>query len=84
MQVLQALKAGARAYLLKGHVHKEPLDTIRAVHSGQKRIPPETAAALTDHALDDELTDGEIEVLRLIGAGNSNKLIANRLSPLGQ
>src|SRR6476659_1108978 len=49
VQVLRALKAGARAYILKGHVHRELLDTIRAVHAGQKRIPPEVAAALADH-----------------------------------
>lgn len=79
-QVLRALKAGARAYILKGHVHKELLDTIRAVHAGQKRIPAEIAAKLADHATDDPLTEREIDVLRLIGAGNSNKLIADQLS----
>src|SRR5262245_50608025 len=57
MQVLRALKSGARAYILKGHVHKELLDTIRAVHAGQKRIPPEVAAELADHAADDALTE---------------------------
>jgi DNA-binding NarL/FixJ family response regulator len=79
-QVLRALKAGARGYVLKGHVHKELLDTIRAVHAGQKRIPPEVAAELADHATDDLLTGREIEVLRLIAGGNSNKLIADHLS----
>jgi DNA-binding NarL/FixJ family response regulator len=79
-QVLRALKAGARGYILKGHVHKELLDTIRAVHAGQKRIPPEIAAELADHATDDALTEREIEVLRLIAAGNSNKQIADQLS----
>ena len=79
-QVLRALKAGARAYILKGHVHKELLDTIRAVHAGQKRIPVEIAAELADHATDDPLTDREIDVVRLIAAGNSNKLIADQLS----
>jgi DNA-binding NarL/FixJ family response regulator len=80
MQMLRALRAGARAYILKGHVHRELPDTIRAVHAGHKRIPPETAAELADHAADDALSEREIEVLRLIGAGNSNKLIADRLS----
>jgi DNA-binding NarL/FixJ family response regulator len=80
MQVLRALKAGARGYILKGHVHKELLDGIRAVHAGQKRIPPEIATELADHATDDALTEREIEVLRLIGIGNSNKLIADHLS----
>ena len=79
-QVLRALKAGARGYVLKGHVHKELLDTIRAVHVGQKRIPPEIAAELADHATDDPLTGREIEVVRLIAAGNSNKQIADELS----
>jgi DNA-binding NarL/FixJ family response regulator len=79
-QVLRALKAGARGYVLKGHVHKELLDTIRAVHAGQKRIPPEIAAELADHATDDPLTGREIEVVRLIAAGNSNKQIADQLS----
>jgi DNA-binding NarL/FixJ family response regulator len=80
VQVLRALKAGARAYVLKGHVHRELLDTIRAVHAGQKRIPPDIAAQLAEHAADDELTQREIDVLRLIAAGNSNKLIADQLS----
>jgi DNA-binding NarL/FixJ family response regulator len=80
MQVLRALKAGARGYILKGHVHKELLHAIRAVHAGQKRIPPEIAAELADHATDDALTEREIDVLKLIGAGNSNKQIADQLS----
>ncbi|MBV9146947.1 MAG: response regulator transcription factor [Acidobacteria bacterium] len=79
VQVLRALKAGARAYILKGHVHRELLETIRAVHAGQKRIPPEIAAELAEHAADDALTEREIEVLKLIGAGNSNKQIADKL-----
>lgn len=79
VQVLRALKAGARAYVLKGHVHRELLDTIRAVHAGQKRIPPDIAAQLAEHAADDQLTEREIDVLRLIAAGNSNKLIADQL-----
>jgi len=80
INALRALKAGARGYILKGHVHKELLETIRAVHAGQKRIPQEIAAALADHAADDPLTEREIHVVRLIAAGNSNKQIADRLS----
>jgi DNA-binding NarL/FixJ family response regulator len=79
VQILRALKAGARAYLLKGLLRKELLETIRAVHAGQKRIPAELAAQLADHAADDVLTSREIEVLRLISAGNANKLIADQL-----
>jgi DNA-binding NarL/FixJ family response regulator len=80
IQVLRALKAGARAYILKGHVHRELLDTIRAVHAGQKRIPPEVAAELADHAAEDYLSSREIDVLRLIASGNANKEIAYKLS----
>jgi DNA-binding NarL/FixJ family response regulator len=79
-QVVRALKAGARAYVLKGHVTDELLDTIRAVHAGKKRIPSDVAAELADHATDDALTEREIEVLRLIAAGNANKQIAHELS----
>lgn len=79
-QILRALKAGARAYTLKGHVHRELLDTIRAVDAGQKRIPPEIAAELAEHAGDEELTQREIDVLRLVASGNANKQIADRLS----
>ena len=79
VQVLRALKAGARAYLLKGRVNTELLEVIRAVHRGQKRIPPEIAAELADHAAEDDLSTREIEVLRLIASGNSNKEIAAKL-----
>jgi two-component system, NarL family, response regulator len=79
-QVLRALRAGARAYILKGHVHRELLETIHTVHAGRKRIPPDIATELAEHATDDELSSREIEVLRLIATGNSNKEIANRLS----
>ncbi|MGB7728440.1 MAG: response regulator transcription factor [Candidatus Acidiferrum sp.] len=80
VQVLRALRAGAQAYILKGYVHRELLDTIRAVHTGKKRIPPEVAAELADHAADDELSPREIDVLRLIASGNANKIIADKLS----
>jgi DNA-binding NarL/FixJ family response regulator len=80
IQVLRALKAGARAYLLKGLLRKELLETIRAVHSGEKRIPPEIALQLAEHAVDDTLTLREIDVLRLLAGGNANKLIADQLS----
>jgi DNA-binding NarL/FixJ family response regulator len=80
VQVLRALKAGARGYILKGHVRRELLDTIRAVHAGQKRIPQEVAADLAEHATDEVLSSREIDVLRLIAAGNANKEIAGQLS----
>src|ERR1700761_5407679 len=79
-QVVRALRAGARAYILKGHVHRELLDTIHAVHAGRKRIPPDIAVELAEHATEDELSPREIEVLRLIATGNSNKEIAHQLA----
>jgi DNA-binding NarL/FixJ family response regulator len=79
-QVMRALRAGARAYLLKANVHLEILEVIRAVHAGKKRIPPEIASELAEHATEDELSTREIDVLRLIAAGNSNKQIADRLN----
>lgn len=80
VQVVRALRAGARGYILKGHVHKELLEAIRTVHAGKKRIPPDIASELAEHAADDELTPREIDVLRLIASGNSNKQIADQLS----
>jgi DNA-binding NarL/FixJ family response regulator len=80
VQVLRALRAGARGYILKEHVHRELLDTIRVVHAGQKRIPPEIAAELAEYAAAEQLSSREIDVLRLIATGNANKEIAGRLS----
>ena len=80
VQAKRALKAGAQAYLLKSLLQKELLDTIRDVHAGRKRIGQEVAVQLADHATDDALTAREVEVLQLVAAGNSNKLIADHLS----
>jgi DNA-binding NarL/FixJ family response regulator len=79
-QVMRALRAGAQAFMLKVHVPLELLEAIRTVYSGRKKIPPEIAAELADHAMEDELSSREIEVLQLIGGGNSNKKIATLLS----
>jgi DNA-binding NarL/FixJ family response regulator len=79
-QVSRALKAGARAYLLKGMLRKELLDTIRAVHAGQKRLSSEIAAEIAEHATDSALSPREIDVLRLVAAGNANKEIGAQLS----
>ncbi len=80
VQVLRALKAGARAFLLKNMLHKDLVDTIRAVYSGKKALSPEATFELAEHATDDALTLGEVEVLRLIATGNANKQIADLLS----
>jgi DNA-binding NarL/FixJ family response regulator len=80
VQVMRALKAGARAYLLKSLLRKELLETIRLVHAGQKRILPEVAAGLAEHAAEDALSAREVEVLRLVSGGNANKEIAAQLS----
>jgi DNA-binding NarL/FixJ family response regulator len=76
----RALKAGARAYLLKSLVRKDLLNTVREVNAGHKHIQSEVAARLADHAADDRLTEREVQVLILMGDGNSNKLIADKLS----
>jgi len=80
VQVLRALKAGAQAYLLKNALHKQLLETIRAVHAGKKTLSPEVSYEIAEHATDDSLTPAEIAVLRLIAAGNANKQIADQLS----
>jgi len=80
VQVLRALKAGARGYMLKGDVHTDLLETIRAVHAGRKRVPPEVAAELAMHTSEDQLTARELEILKLIAKGNANKEIAAQLS----
>jgi DNA-binding NarL/FixJ family response regulator len=76
----RALKAGAKAYVLKSHVRKDLLEIIRTVHAGKKSVNPEVAADIAIHSADDDLTTREIEVLTLIAGGRSNKLIADQLS----
>ena len=80
VQALRALRAGARAYLLKDGLEKELLDAIRAVHAGRKAVSPEVSFQLAEHATDDALTLGEVRVLRLIAEGKANKEIAASLS----
>ena len=80
VQVFRALKAGAHAYLLKNTLHRDLVDTIRAVNAGKKALSPEASFELAEHATDDALTPGEVNVLRLIAAGNANKQIAEQLS----
>ena len=79
-QVLRAMKAGARGYLLKSALHKELLEAIRAVHSGRKLLSAEASFEVAEHATDDALTPAEVRVLQLIAQGNANKEIAEQLS----
>ena len=79
-QAVRAFKAGASGYLLKSMVRKELVETIRSVHAGRKKIPSEIAVEMAEHHADDALTDREIEVLRLVAAGNANKIVADQLA----
>lgn len=80
VQAMRALQAGARAYLLKNSLHKELLDTIRAVHAGRKTISPEVSFQLAEHVAEEALSPAEVRVLSLIAEGNTNKEIAASLS----
>jgi DNA-binding NarL/FixJ family response regulator len=80
VQALRALKAGATGYLLKTLLRTELIETIRLTHAGQRRIPPEVARQMAEHAADDLLTARELEVLRGISKGQSNKVIAFELT----
>jgi DNA-binding NarL/FixJ family response regulator len=80
VQVLRAMKVGARGYLLKTLLDKELLETIRAVHAGKKVLSAEASYEVAEHATSDALTPAEIDVLRLIAAGHANKQIAHELS----
>ena len=80
VQVLRAMKVGARGYLLKTLLDKELLETIRAVHAGKKVLSAEASYELAEHATSDALTPAEIDVLQLIAAGHANKQIAQQLS----
>jgi len=79
VQAVRAFEAGAVGYLLKNMVRKELVETIRSVHSGKKRIPPEIAVGIAEHHADDALTEREIEVLKHVAAGNANKMVAYNL-----
>ena len=79
-QAERAFKAGAYGYLLKSMLRKELVETIRTVHGGRKRMPPEIAVEMVEHRAEDALSEREIEVLRQLASGNSNKMIADNLS----
>ena len=80
VQIFRALKAGAQGYLLKAVMHKELPDNIRTVYAGRKVMAPEAAAQVAEHSGEEALTPKELEVLRLIAAGNANKEIGAQLS----
>ncbi len=80
VQASRAFKAGAAGYLLKSSLRTELVSTIRDVHNGLRRIPPDIAASLTEYFAADDLSAREIDVLRCVAAGHSNKIVADRLS----
>lgn len=75
----RALKAGAAGYILKDMIRTELLEAIRAVHLGRRHIPQKIAAELAEHYAEDDLSQREIEVLRAVAQGKSNKIIASQL-----
>jgi DNA-binding NarL/FixJ family response regulator len=79
IQALRAFQAGAVGYLLKNLLRIELLDTIRLVHAGRRRIPPEIALQLAEHATDDLVSARELAVLREVAGGKSNKIVASAL-----
>jgi DNA-binding NarL/FixJ family response regulator len=80
VQARRALKAGARGYLLKNSLHRQLLDTIRAVHAGRKALSTEISFELAERSAQDELSPAEVRVLLLIAQGKSNKEIAAELA----
>ena len=80
VQIMRALKAGARGYLLKNSLNEELMGAIRAVHAGKKALSAEASVEIAEHATDDPLTPAELRVLRLIADGKSNKEIAAQFS----
>lgn len=79
VQALRAIKAGACGYMLKNLLRKELIDTIRIVHGGGRRLPPEIASEIAEHATADALSPREVEVLRYVAQGNANKRVAQLL-----
>jgi DNA-binding NarL/FixJ family response regulator len=75
----RALRAGVGGYILKDMIRTELLEAIRTVYAGSRYIPPKIAAELAEHYAEDDLSEREIEVLREVAYGTSNKIIASRL-----
>jgi two-component system NarL family response regulator len=78
--IVRTLKAGALGYLLKDTVGPEMLEAVRAVHAGQRRVSPAVAVRLAERASGSELTVRELEVLKLLARGGTNKDLAVSLS----
>jgi DNA-binding NarL/FixJ family response regulator len=79
-EIQRAMQAGASGYILKSMPKNELLAVIRTVHAGRRYLPPEVAARLSEHFGEDNLTDRELQVLRLIRDGHRNKQIADQLA----
>ena len=79
VHALRAFQEGAVGYLLKNLVRKELTETIRTVHAGLRRIPPDIAQQLAEHFADETLTARELDVLRMVAQGKGNKIIASDL-----
>jgi DNA-binding NarL/FixJ family response regulator len=80
VQAVEALKAGATGYLLKGMLRKDIVETIRTVNAGKRHVPPEIASEIAQHAADERLSSRELEVLKRVAAGRPNKIIAAELA----
>ena len=79
VQALRAFQAGAVGYLLKNLLRTELLETIRLIHGGRRRVPPDIAQQMAEHAAEETLTSRELDVLRGVAGGHANKIIASDL-----
>lgn len=77
--IYRGLRSGAKGYLLKDAEPEELLVAIRTVHNGQKYIPPDVGAKLAERMMSPQLSDRELEVLRLMAKGKSNHEIGEEL-----
>jgi DNA-binding NarL/FixJ family response regulator len=80
VEIQRAFEAGARGFLLKTMRPSDFLAAIRQVHAGKKCVPPDVAASLAEYLAEDTLTAREIEILRIVAAGNRNRDVADILT----
>jgi DNA-binding NarL/FixJ family response regulator len=80
VEIQRSLAAGARGFLLKSIPPSQLISAIRDVHAGKKCVPPDVASRLAEFLSEDMLTARELEILRLIAAGNRNRDVADALS----